>query len=64
MCEYTEIEGGAPYPRTRWRGECGFDFVLMQGYTPNFGKQEEYDKKIIPSGTCMKCKNIIEVCDD
>jgi len=60
MCKYIEVKNGAPHPRTRWSSECGFDLVLMQGYTPNFGKQEEYDKKILPAGGCMKCKAEIE----
>jgi hypothetical protein len=58
MCLYVHVsdeENRAPFPRTKWQAECGFIYVLMQGYYP-----ENHTYHVLkPTGKCSKCKDEI-----
>ena len=58
--EYKETNKEIPYPRNEWICDCGFKYVLMVGFNPDW-KSNDYGKTIIPSGKCMKCKKEIFV---
>ena len=57
-CIYTESEKVAPQPRTRWEAGCGLDYVLMEGFNPDWNSND-YGKPLKPTGNCMKCKKPI-----
>ena len=65
-CKYKEIRNSVPYPRTRWIAECGFDYVLIEGYNKDFNSKGYYaNKKAHLTGNCMKCGGkIIEITED
>ena len=63
MCKYKEDKDGAPYPRVRYKTECGFDVVILAGYKSNeFGRRT--DSLSLPTGSCMKCGDEITAVDE
>jgi len=58
--EYKQTNNKVVYPRNEWKCECGFIFVLMEGFNPDWNSSE-YGATVIPDGKCMKCKGMIFV---